>query len=100
MSETDSPTGSGYKHTSLLDLAPTVVEPTLNDVVAAQLLARVTEKETSPKLPKQRLGDKSVGALIEALQALKSPHARLQSIVGVEVLQKTDGTQFLQFLTR
>lgn len=100
MIENESSGNPGLKHTSLVDLAPRTVEPTMNDVIAAQLFARVTEKQTSPKLPKQRLGDKTVGALIEALTALNSPHARLQSITGVELLQKTDGTHFLQFTTR
>lgn len=100
ITETDSPATSGFKHASLVDLTPKVVQPTVNDLVMQQLLAKVEEKKTSPQLPKQQLGDKSVGALIAALTALNCPHARLQSIIGVQILQKTDGTQFLQFLTR
>lgn len=99
MTEEASPSGSGYKHTSLLDLAPVRTEPTPNDIVMAQLLERVHQKQTSPTLPSAQLGDKSVGALIEALKSLNSPHTRLQSITGVKVNSKLDGSTFLTFTT-
>jgi len=99
VTETASAGNPGLKHASLLDLAPKVTEPTTNDIVMAQLLNRVQEKQTSPKLPSAQLGDKSVGALIAALQQLNSPHTRLLSITGVKVNGKLDGTTFLTFTT-